>query len=94
MDVKFESLTLTTNHPASSYGLGVVLDESGKVYMPNDFFEYPAALAVVLGIKGRTMAEQLVLSTKSVNTKLSEDDISQLRKYLSQHPNPTVNEII
>ena len=84
MEIKFAEYTLTTEHPLSSYGLGVLVGPDGRQYMPpdvlpstaNKFFDLPPMLA----------GEFIVAWASKRSGILPDNEIDLIRRYLAQDP--------
>jgi hypothetical protein len=81
-EIKLDKYTLTTDHPASSYGLGILVDDDDGVYAPND----PLLLQdeMLCAVIGRPMlAGDIVAAWRGEATA---DERQLMRRYLSQDP--------
>ena len=84
--------TITTEHPASHYGAGVLLveDEAGA-FGPGDIYPRNKEFAELLNVKntcGDIIASQILKQIlKNEPPQLSKNELAQVIKWLSQDPN-------
>jgi len=92
MNVKMNDwLEITTEHPASHYGAGVLIDNEGNVFGPCDIFPGSVPeLTRLLNATPLTAAQAVVRICKS--REFSPDEISLISRFLSQNPNPQADE--
>lgn len=85
MEYKIGVWTLTTDHPASHYGIPVLVDESGKAYGPTDPVNTPETDAV-FGNKIYT-AGKMISQHANQKDDLPSDVREKLALYCNQWPN-------
>jgi hypothetical protein len=88
MEIKFENgYTLTTNHPASHYGLGVLLDYNDNPVGVNDHCPSNKNLENYFGLNATLTGGELVV-IQSTQKLYSLEESNFMRGYLAQSPNP------
>lgn len=93
MNVKLsDNITITTEHPASHYGLGVCLID-GQAYGPSENFPVSQEVVRVFGDVEPFSAAQIVVM-RCYDRIMTDPEISQVRRWLSQHPEPSREELL
>jgi len=77
-----ENYNLTNEHPASSYGIPVVVDTNGRAYGPANLFPYPEKFKSVFG---KRTFDQFIWSW-ATKEKRTEEEIIAASKFLGQWP--------
>ena len=93
MEIKLNAnYTLTTEHPASHYGAGVLVDTAGNAYGPvgrvpgsNDFAKK------LFGAEIPPLEAGELVSSYARNNRISADELALIRRYLSQDPQGRFN---
>lgn len=95
--IRFEShkCELTTEHPASHYGAGVLLFDDGRALAPSQSALPPknSRLYQYIATPPDFTAAQMLVGLASA-TLLSDAELMLARSYLSQHPDPKDDEIL
>lgn len=96
MEIEFsKNLTLTTDHPESRYGAGVLLDSDGKSYRPWDTLpESTHRFQKLFGVEVPAMEAGEFVQRNAVNPPgyglighdCSTEELELVRKFLSQDP--------
>jgi len=77
--------TLTTDHPTSSYGLGVLINAKDGVYMPSNPLPVSPNGINVFGDLPPMLAGEFVMH-QATQKIYSLEEINLMRRYLSQDP--------
>ena len=88
MEIKFANgMELTTEHPASHYGAGVLLDKDGSVYGPADLVAGSNDLAKkMFGVEIPLQTAGELMKSHARNNRLSPDALALIRRFVSQDP--------
>ena len=99
MNVKINNtMTITTEHPASHYGAGVLLID-GQAYGPADVWhdaDFAKLAAFLHGVNAEdlTCARMIVRIVRDCRDVFGNDEIDQIKRWLQQNPTPASDEII
>lgn len=85
-----ERYEITTDHPASHYGAGVLVDNNGISYGTSDFIptNLKKMFCADIQVEAGYMVESAIrnLTVASARTEYTHAEVEQARAYLSQDP--------
>ena len=84
MEIKLIAHTLTTEHPASHYQSGVLLDNNGGCYHPDNLIPIHPNAKKIFGDIQPTLTAGEIVKEYALNNLLSNDELAFIRRYLSQ----------
>lgn len=89
MEIRFDcGYTLTTDHPASHYGLGVLVDNGDGVYGPADLLPVAERCKEIFGADVRLLAAADIICMQATVRLWTDEEIALMQRYLSQMPKP------